>query len=228
MMYLAPTSVPIAIDPRIPARLAALYNPLGAGFAWAVSAPGLRYGDTIAVLGPGQRGLACVIAATATGAALVVVTGVGSSDGHKLALASELGADVVIDVEQEDPVERVLAATSGLGVDVVVDTTPHATRPVLDAVRMARPGGTIVLAGLKGGPVPGFPSDEVAMRRLTIRGVRAVDHRSFRQAVRLIESGRVSVDRLHTHHFTLENAAAAVRALASSGDSQAVSVTIEP
>jgi threonine dehydrogenase-like Zn-dependent dehydrogenase len=208
--------------------MAALYNPLGAGFAWAVAAPGLRFGDTIAVLGPGQRGLACVIAAAAAGAAVVAVTGLGSRDGHKMALASELGADVVIDVEHDDPVDRVLAATAGLGVDVVVDTTPHATQPVLDAVRMVRPGGTVVVAGLKGVPVEAFPSDEVAMRRLTIRGVRAVDHRSFRQAVRLIESGRVPVERLHTHHFTLENAAAAVRALASSGDSQAISVTIEP
>jgi threonine dehydrogenase-like Zn-dependent dehydrogenase len=68
MMYLAPGSVPHRISKDVPARIAALYNPLGAGFAWAVTAPGLRYGDTVAVMGPGQRGLACVIAAAAAGA----------------------------------------------------------------------------------------------------------------------------------------------------------------
>ncbi len=230
LMYLAPGSVPHRIDRRIEPRVAALYNPLGAGFAWAVAAAGLQFGDSIAILGPGQRGLACVIAASVSGAGRIFLTGLGSRDAHKMALATELGADVVIDVECEDAIERVLGETGGRGADVVVDTTPHATRPVVDAVRMARPGGTIVLAGLKGrgNHVPGFPSDEVAMRYQTIRGVRAVDYRSFRQAVRLIESGRVPVERLHTHHFPLEEAERAVRTLADSGQHGAISITVEP
>ena len=230
MMYLAPGSVPHKIAEHVQPRIAALYNPLGAGFAWAVAAPGLRYGDTVAVLGPGQRGLACIIAARLAGAARVFVTGVGSRDAHKLALATELGADLAIDVEQDDPVARVLAETDGLGVDIVVDTTPHATQPVIDAVSIARPGGTIVLAGLKGrgNGIPGFPSDDVAMRYQTIKGVRAVDYQSFRQAVRAIESGRVPIERLHTHHFPLEAAADAVRALTNPTERAAISITIEP
>jgi threonine dehydrogenase-like Zn-dependent dehydrogenase len=67
MLYLAPASVIHAIDRRIPARIAALYNPFGAGFAWAVEAPGLRLGQSVAIFGPGQRGLACVIAARLAG-----------------------------------------------------------------------------------------------------------------------------------------------------------------
>jgi threonine dehydrogenase-like Zn-dependent dehydrogenase len=229
-MYLAPGSVPHKIADHVEPRIAALYNPLGAGFAWAVAAPGLRYGNTIAVLGPGQRGLACVIAAKLAGAAGVFVTGLGSRDEHKLALAHELGADVVIDVEHDDPVDRVLADTDNLGVDIVVDTTPHATQPVIDAVSMARPGGTIVLAGLKGrdNGIPGFPSDEVAMRYQTIKGVRAVDYQSFEQAIRVIESGRVPIGRLHTHHFPLEQALDAVRTLNTPADRASISITIEP
>ena len=228
LMYLAPGSVPHRVAPRVPPRTAALYNALGAGFAWAVAAPGLRYGQSVAVMGPGQRGLACVIAARQAGAAAVFVTGLGSRDLHKLALAADLGADLAVDVEVDDPVERVLAATGGVGVDVVVDTTPHAVQPVLDAVRMARPGGTVVLAGLKGpGGVPGFPTDDVALRTLTVRGVRAVDHHSFRLAVDLIESGRVPLELLHTHHFPLAAAADAVRTLTDPA-AGAIAVTNEP
>jgi threonine dehydrogenase-like Zn-dependent dehydrogenase len=228
LMYLAPGAVPFKIAPHVAPRHAALYNALGAGFAWAVNAPGLRAGETVAVLGPGQRGLACVIAAHHAGAHEIAVTGVGSRDTHKLALAAELGASLVIDVEHDDPVERVLQMTDGRGVDVVVDTTPHATQPVLDAVRMTRPGGTIVLAGLKGpGGVPGFPSDEIAMRWQTIKGVRAVDRNSFQQAVRLLESGWLPVERLHTHSFPLEQAADAVRALTDPA-AHAIAITIEP
>ena len=120
---------------------------------------------------------------------------------------------------------------------VVVDTTPLATQPVLDAVPIARPGGTIVLAGIKGRGrgVPGFPTDEIAMRYQTIRGVRTVDYRSYQHAVRLIESGRVPVERLHTHHFPLEQATEALKTLAggASGDANgdrraAISITLEP
>ena len=230
MMYLAPGSIPHKIDLSVPPRIAALYNPLGAGFAWAVSAPDLRYGDTVAVLGPGQRGLACVIAAAAAGASAIFVTGLGSQDAHKLALAADFGADVTIDVESENPVERILAETGGRGTDIVVDTTPHATQPVVDAVSIARPGGTIVLAGLKGRGrgVDGFPSDDVAMRYQTVIGVRTVDYHSYRQAVRLIESGSLPVERLHTHHFPLEQAADAVQTLVQAGKHQAVSITVEP
>jgi len=230
MMYLAPGSVPHKISKSIEPRIAALYNPLGAGFAWAVAAPGLRFGDSIAILGPGQRGLACVIAASACGAGRIFVTGLGSRDAHKMALALDLGADVVIDVEQENAVERISAETDGRGADVVVDTTPHATQPVIDAVHIARPGGTIVLAGLKGRgrAIPGFPSDEVAMRYQTIRGVRAVDYRSFQQAVQLIESRSVPIHRLHTHSYPLEAAADAVRTLMNGGERPAISITVEP
>ena len=128
-LYLAPGCVPHKISRDVPARIAALYNPLAAGFAWAVTTPALEYGQTIAILGPGQRGLSCVIAAKAVGASQVFVTGLGSKDAHKMALCEELGADRVIDVEREDAIATVAEETEGRGVDVVVDTTPwrHAT-----------------------------------------------------------------------------------------------------
>ena len=230
-MYLAPGSVPHRIADHVAPHIAALYNPLGAGFAWAVAAPRLEVGSSIAILGSGQRGLACVIAARAAGAARVFVTGLGSRDAHKLALARELGAELAIDVERDDAVDVVLSATRGDGVDAVVDTTPHATQPVIDALNLARPGGTVVLAGLKGrdNGVPAFPTDQVAMRYQTIVGVRAVDFHSFRRAIAVIEAGRGSVERLHTHRFALEDAARAVATLADPPAGKAsISITIEP
>jgi len=229
MLYLPPGAVPHKIAPHVEPRIAALYNPLGAGFAWAVRAPGLQCGDTIAVLGPGQRGLACVIAAAVAGAERIFVTGLGSRDAHKLELAAKLGAHVAIDVEVEDALERITQETEGRGVDIVVDTTPHATQPLIDAVQMARPGGTIVVAGIKGrGGIPAFPSDDLAMRYQTLKGVRAVDYQSFQRAVRLIEAGEIPVHELQTHRFPLEAAEDAVRSLTEPGDRPVISVSIEP
>ena len=108
-MYISPNSVLHKVDKTLPAELAVMYNPLGAGVRWACHLGEAGLGDTVLVLGAGQRGLAAVIAARAAGAGTIIVTGL-EADAHKLALARELGADhcIVVDGDQaEDTVERV-------------------------------------------------------------------------------------------------------------------------
>jgi threonine dehydrogenase-like Zn-dependent dehydrogenase len=227
-LYLAPGSIVHRISPQVPARLAALANPIGAGFAWAQRAAGLSVGDSIAVLGPGQRGLASVVAAREAGAGTVIVTGLGR-DEAKMALAREFGADLTIDVEAQDPVAAVMEATDGQGVDRVVDTTPYATDAVIQALDMVRNGGTVVLAGLKGSNrVPEFPSDRIIQKSLTVRGVMGVDYDSFVTAIRVIESGKYPLEKMHTHEFPLEEADRAIRTLSGEANEPAISVTIEP
>ena len=78
-----------------------------------------------------------------------------------------------------------------------------------------RPGGRIVLAGVKGFmPVPDFVSDLVVVKELTIMGAFGVTNRAYEAAIRLIESGRVPLERMHTHEFPLEDAERAIRMLA--------------
>ena len=105
-MYLDPFSLVHPMRKDIPANIAVMFNPLGAGFRWAVELPDTGPGDIVLILGPGQRGLASVIAARAAGADAIIVTGL-TRDAKKLALARELGADHVIDIEQEDARARV-------------------------------------------------------------------------------------------------------------------------
>ena len=227
-MYLHPATTMHPMPNDLPPRLAALYNPLGAGFAWAVAAAQLQVGQSVAVLGSGQRGLCSIIAARAAGAGTIVTTGL-SRDEHKLALAREFGADLTLNAETDPVVERVLEATNGRGVDVVIDVTPYATQPVTDAMRMAKRGGTVVLAGLKGSHrVPDFNSDDIVTRQLTVRGVLGVDHQSFRRAIDVILSGRFPLERLHSHAFRLEDAAEAIATLAGETAQAAINVTIEP
>lgn len=224
-LYLAPGTIVHKFPVGTPPRLAALYNAIGAGFDWAQATPNLSVGQSIAILGPGQRGLAAVIAAKEAGASRIIVTGLGR-DEHKLALAREFGANVTVDVDAEDTVAAVKAATDGRGVDVVLDVTAYATDPVVDAMEIARRGGTVVLAGLKGSHhVPDFASDRIVMRKLTVKGVFGVEHESFRKAVALIESGRYPLDKMLTHSFPLDQAEEAIQALAGG---EAINVTLQP
>ncbi|HXG41843.1 MAG TPA: alcohol dehydrogenase catalytic domain-containing protein [Dehalococcoidia bacterium] len=213
-LYLAPGSLLHRVPEGVPAELAVLFNPLGAGFRWAVELGELRVGETIAILGPGQRGLACVIAAREAGAGCIIVAGLGADEG-RLALARELGAHHTINVEAEEVVAAVRRLTDGRGADVVVDVTPYAAQAVAQAIEMAAPGGRVVLAGTKGRrPVPQLYSDRIVARELTVRGALGVDYGSYERALATIASGRYPLQRLHSHTLPLEEAALALRLLA--------------
>ena len=199
-IYLAPGSIVHTIDRHLPAELAVMFNPLGAGVRWAVHLGGAGIGNTVLVLGAGQRGLAAVIAARAAGAGTIIVTGL-AADEHKLALAREFGADHTIVVDQEDTVARVLELTGGAGVDIVLELTPMALGPVTDALASARHGGRVVLAGLKGGRKTEIDTDLIINRALTVVGAFGVDSPAYAEAIGIIESGRSPLEKLHTHTF---------------------------
>ena len=197
-MYLSPYSVLKKMDPRLPAGVAVMFNPLAAGLSWAGSVPATGPGDRVVILGAGQRGLCCVIAARAAGARQIVITGL-SRDAQKLALARELGADVTVDAETEDVVARVREVTGG-GAEVVVDTTPYAPQSLNHAVAIAVRKGRIVVAGLKGQrPTREFQADDVIYKELSIRGVLSMPVDVTFRAIELIESGRYPFEKMHTY-----------------------------
>ena len=213
-MYLDPNCVVHKVDPELPAQTAVMFNPLGAGFRWGVELPRTGPGDCVVILGPGQRGLASVLACREVGAGQIIVTGL-AADADKLALAREFGADATIDVENEDARERIQALTGGRGADVVLDVSAYAVDPVAQAIDYVRPGGRVVLAGMKGfKPIPGFVSDKVVLKEIEIRGAIGVTRSGYANAIRLLESRRFPVERMHTHDFRLEEAERAIRTLA--------------
>lgn len=213
-MFLDPCSVVHRVSKALDPSLAVLFNPLGAGFRWGVELPGTGPGDRVVILGPGQRGLACVIACREAGADTLIVTGL-AADARKLALARELGADHAIDVQNEDAKRRIRELTDGRGADVVIDVSSYSTAPVADALDFVRPGGTIVLAGVKGfEPIPDFVSDKIVLKEIRILGAIGVTSSGYRSAIRLIESGRRPLAKLHTHDFSLREAERAIRTLA--------------
>ena len=213
-MFLHANSIVHKVDASLPAELAVIFNPLGAGFRWAVEVPKTGPGDRVVVLGPGQRGLACVLACREAGAEQIIVTGL-EADAAKLELAREFGAHATIDVQNEDARRRIQELTDGAGADVVVDVTSYATEPITGALDYVRPGGTVVLAGVKGfKPVENFVSDKVVMKEISIRGVIGVTSTGYASAIRLIESRRYPIERMHTHDFGLRDAELAIRTLA--------------
>jgi len=213
-MYLDPNAVIHKVDKTLAPEIAVMFNPLGAGFRWGVEIPQTGAGDTIVVMGPGQRGLASVLACREAGADKIIVTGL-EADAKKLELARTFGADATIDVQNEDARQRVQELTNGRGADVVLDVSSYATEPVVQAIDFARMGGCIVLAGVKGfKAIPNFVSDKIVMKELTIKGAIGVTRSGYASAIRLLEKRKHPVELMHTHNFKLEEAELAIKTLA--------------
>lgn len=226
-MVLKPKTVLMPIAAHLSNEDAVLFNPLGAGFDWAMRVAATQPGDVVLVFGPGQRGLACVIGAVEAGASRVIVVGRRRSR-WKLTLAQGFGAtDIVLSDECDIP-STVREITGGAMADRVVDTTPAGSL-VPDALRCARPEGTVVLAGVKGQPVAAVDADSIAMNALTVRGVFGVSDWGQLKAIDALERGQYNFDSLHTHKMRIDELDLALRILGGEIDGEdALHITVTP
>jgi len=216
--YLGPDALVLAVPPSLDPVTATLFNPLGAGIRWAVTVPGTRPGDVVAVLGPGVRGLSALLAARQAGAGFVMVTGRGAADAERLAVAVALGADLVVDVSVEDPVTALRAASGRAGADVVVDVTAKAPAALGQAVDLVRAGGTVVVAGTRGSnETPGFHPDHLVYKEVRLIGALGVDTAAYRAALDLLGSGRYPLATLPRRTSDLAGAEGLLLTMAGEG-----------
>jgi alcohol dehydrogenase len=212
--YLGPDSMILKVPGELDPVVATLFNPLGAGIRWGSTLPGTGAGDVVAVLGPGIRGLCTAAAAKEAGAEFVMVTGVGPVDSERLAIASRFGADLAVDAAVDDPVGALRRATGGLAT-VVVDVTANAPSAFIQSVALARPGGTVVIAGTRGTErVSSFNPDPIVFKELRILGALGVDVTAYRAAFDLLLSRRYPFEELPRRTVGLGGAAELLETMA--------------
>jgi threonine dehydrogenase-like Zn-dependent dehydrogenase len=227
-VYLDPQALLHKLSDHVPLEVAPFYVPLSNGIRWAHVEGGVGIGSTVVIQGPGGQGLACVIASREAGAANIIVTGRGR-DGPRLALAREFGAHHTIDIDAAgDAVQEVARLTGNRMADVVINVTAGAPGALKQAVELATMGGTIVVAGEAHGFATEFDPDQIFLKELTIKGVRGRTAREMKLAIKLLEGGKYPLEKLATHHFTLDQVEQAIQTVGGEGDPNAIHVSVLP
>lgn len=143
-----------------------------------------RPGEWVAISGIGGLGHVAVQYAKAMGLHVVAV----DVSDSKLALATSLGADAVVNASADDAAEAVRKVTGG-GAHGVLVTAP--SRPAFhQAIGMARRRGTVSLVGLPPGEFP-LPIFDVVLKRITIRGSIVGTRRDLEEAIAFAAEGKV-------------------------------------
>lgn len=193
------------------------------GFSGAESG-NIRIGDSVVVFAQGPIGLCATAGAKLMGATLII--GIDGDD-NRLAMAKQMGADIVLDYREVDVVAEVQRLTEG-GADVAIEAlgTPQTFE---SALRSLRPGGTLSSLGVYSGklqmPYEAFAAglgDHHIVTTLCPGGKERM-----RRLMEVVRSGRVDLTPLLTHTFPLEKIGDAYELFGERGDG-VLKVAIKP
>ena len=206
------------VSADLPPAHAAFAEPLSCALH-AVERADIHFEDVVVVAGCGPIGLGMIAGAKSKNPKLVIGLDLAQD---KLDLALECGADLVINIGQEDAVAKVKELTDGYGADVYIEGTGHPSA-VSQGLNLLRKLGTYVEYSVFGSDVTvdwSIISDD---KELDVRGAHLGPH-CWPAAIRMIESGRLPMDKICTHQLPLAEFQRGLDLVASGKESIKVSL----
>jgi len=178
---------------------AALTEPLSVCARGIINFGMIHCTDVVVVSGPGSIGQLSAQIAKAEGAT-VIVCGI-DGDEEKLALATELGADLVFNVSQQDPLPAIHEMTYGAGADVVIECAGHGSS-VSNLINYARRGAQFIQIGTS------MHTYEIDFMQLAYKELKAVgsfgsSYGEWEKSLRLMDTGRVNTRAVVSHKMPI-------------------------
>lgn len=183
----------------------------------------MSLGKTIVIMGMGPIGCMMVDLARQMGAIKVICS---QRSKLRMDIAKQYGADVYIDAQQENVVERCLKETNGEGPDVVV-TTCGSVEAHEQAIEMVAHRGYVNLFGGLGKDARPLTilSNIIHYKECFVTGSHGCVPRHHEMAIRLLEKGLVRVKPLITHVYPLSQIH---RAFATMESREGMKIIIHP
>ncbi|WP_439692297.1 zinc-binding dehydrogenase [Curtobacterium sp. SP.BCo] len=205
------------VSSALPGQVAAFAEPLSCAFH-AVERGDIKFGDTVVIAGAGPIGLSAIAGARQKNPLRIIALDVVEA---KLELARKVGADITINIAEDDAVARVKELTDGYGADVYIEATGHPSA-VPQGLNLLRKLGTFVEYSVFKDNVSvdwSIISDD---KELDVRGAHLGPH-TWPAAIKLLETETLPMSEICTHQFPLERFQEALDLV---GDSAGASVKV--
>ncbi|GAA3071228.1 MULTISPECIES: zinc-binding dehydrogenase [Actinomycetes] len=210
---------PVSAD--LPGQFAAFSEPLSCAMH-AVERGSIQFEDTVVIAGAGPIGLSAIAGVRQKNPLRIIALDMVE---EKLALARTVGADVTINIAEEDAVAKVKELTGGYGADVYIEATGHPSA-VGQGLNLLRKLGRFVEYSVfkdKAAVDWSIISDD---KELDVLGAHLGPH-CWPAAIKLIEDGVLPMEQICTHQYPLERFQDALDMVADSSG-QSVKVSILP
>ncbi|WP_306151680.1 zinc-binding dehydrogenase [Roseovarius sp. MMSF_3281] len=182
--------VPNDLDPRI----AALAEPLAVSVN-SVDLSEAGPGDAVVVLGPGPIGLGAAWVAQHRGAQVLLA---GLNDDARLKAAQDMDLKHVVDLARADLASEA-RRVFGRDADMVIEATGHPDS-VSQGLRLLRPGGVFVAAGIHARPCE-IDLTRFVREKKQIRGAHDTTRAAFVEAISLLSDNGGVLSQLITHQL---------------------------
>lgn len=187
----------------------------------AIKRLGINGTHTVALFGSGPVGLGALLILKLLNCKILVV----EISKYRQEMSKSLGADVVIDPNEQDVTSAIKEYTGGEGVDVAIDCAGKemTENQALDCVRK---GGKVAFVG-ENNVATIKPSDQFIRKELTVIGSWYYNVGEYQELIALMRRG-LNVERIITHRFKLEEAQKAFSIFASGKSGKVIFVPDNP
>lgn len=197
--------------------LVMLSDILPTGFECGVLNGQIKPGDTVAIVGAGPIGLATLLTAQFYSPAEIIMV---DTDTNRLDVAKTLGATKLV---HGNAVDEIMKLTDGKGVDVAIEAV--GTPGTFDICQsIVAPGGHIANIGVHGKSVE-LHLEKLWSRNVTIT-TRLVDTVSTSMLLKIVQSGKLQLRQLITHHFALNEIMKAYDTFGNAANEKALKVIL--
>ncbi|TSB47660.1 zinc-binding alcohol dehydrogenase family protein [Alkalicoccobacillus porphyridii] len=184
------------VTERVTDEAAALVEPLTIG-AQAMYRGEVEQGDSVFIMGAGPTGIACLIMAKEKGAKVII----SDFNQNRLEYAQSIGADFIINPQQDNVEDRIKTITNEEMANVVIDAVGTAVT-FEQAVQLASVAGTIVTLGFNEQP-SAIPSLLLTKKELKVVGSRLQTHQ-FKGVIEKVNDGDIQSDAIVSHRYSFE------------------------
>jgi threonine 3-dehydrogenase len=187
------------LDPAIPEHYGAILDPLGNAVHTVLAGP--IAGQTVLVTGCGPIGLMSIAVAKACGSSTVFAT---ETNEQRRAMATKMGADMVLNPAEIDAVARITAETNETGVDVLLEMSGNPSA-IQQGFRSLRAGGRASLLGIPTEAVPLDLVNDVIFKGATVQGIYGRRmYETWVQMTALLKAKRLNLEPLFGERSSLE------------------------